>query len=175
MKKIILIFSTMLLALFIMAGCGQNSAKQKELDLKAKELALKEKQLKEKDSLLNLTTTQTPTQTQSPANTQPKSKEEAWPIFWSSFTNALKQKDKAGLLKLAMNASDFDGGAGGETPNDWATRMVSNSEWKTFVADVNKGVVPDTYRHKGGKITNNCALYFEFKNKKWYWAGVLVD
>jgi hypothetical protein len=102
-------------------------------------------------------------------------KEEAWTDFWSDFSNAVKQKDKATLLKLAINDSEFDGGAGGEIKNDWAERIISNEEWEIFIADINKGVVPDEYRGKGGKITKECALYFEFKNNKWYWAGVLVD
>jgi hypothetical protein len=102
-------------------------------------------------------------------------KEELWVDFWSNFSIAVKQKDKTTILKLALSDSEFDGGAGGESANDWVERMVSNVEWNTFIADINNGVVPDTYRGKGGKITKKCALYFEFKNNKWYWAGVLVD
>ena len=45
MKYIITILGAIIIASFIMSSCGQNSTKQKELELKEKELALKEKQL----------------------------------------------------------------------------------------------------------------------------------
>lgn len=176
MKNVILIIGVVIFTSFILAGCGQNRIKQKELELKEKELVLKQKELElkekeitKKDSIL--------TKSRSPLKAEQlkSKKEEQWDPFWILFSNAVKQKDKGALLKLALYDSEFDGGAGGESAKDWAERMVSNREWKTFIADINKGVVRDTYRGKGGKITKECALYFEFKNDKWYWAGVLVD
>lgn len=52
MKKYMTIFGAIIFASFIMVSCGQNSNKQKELELKERELALKEKELalKEKDT-----------------------------------------------------------------------------------------------------------------------------
>ena len=43
MKNIIIILGAIIIASFILVSCGQNSNKQKELELKEKELALKEK------------------------------------------------------------------------------------------------------------------------------------
>lgn len=53
MKNIITILGAIIIASFILVSCGQNSNKQKELELKERELALKEKELalKEKDSV----------------------------------------------------------------------------------------------------------------------------
>ena len=50
MKNVITIFGAIIFASFILASCGQNDNKQKELELKERELALKEKEfaLKEK-------------------------------------------------------------------------------------------------------------------------------
>ena len=45
MKNLIIIFGLILFSSFIIAGCGQNSNTNKELELKEKELALKEKEL----------------------------------------------------------------------------------------------------------------------------------
>lgn len=52
MKNIMTFLAAIVIASFIMVSCGQNSNKQKELELKERELALKEKEfaLKEKDS-----------------------------------------------------------------------------------------------------------------------------
>lgn len=45
MKNFITILGTIIIASFIMASCGQNSTKQKELELKEKEIKLREKEL----------------------------------------------------------------------------------------------------------------------------------
>ena len=60
MKKLMTILGATIIASFIMVGCGQNSNKQKELELKERELALKEKELtlKEKDTSNLKTVTQ---------------------------------------------------------------------------------------------------------------------
>jgi len=52
MKKLMTIFGAIIIASFIMVSCGQNSNKQKELELKEREVALKEKEvaLRVKDS-----------------------------------------------------------------------------------------------------------------------------
>jgi hypothetical protein len=52
MKKYILYFGGIIIALILLISCGQNDDKQKELELKERELALKEKELafKEKES-----------------------------------------------------------------------------------------------------------------------------
>jgi len=59
-------FITILTLSFIIASCGQNDNKQKELELKEKELALKEKEfaLKQEDSLSNQTKPATTTSTE---------------------------------------------------------------------------------------------------------------
>lgn len=51
MKNIVTILGATIIASFLATGCGQNSNKQKELELKERELALKEKELliKEKE------------------------------------------------------------------------------------------------------------------------------
>ncbi len=99
----------------------------------------------------------------------------SWPAFWTQFSNAVKQKNKSALLRLAINSSRFDGGAGGDSAESWAERMVGGEEGKYFVSVVNSGVKATTLRAKGGKITRKHALYFEYVNNRWYWAGVLVD
>ncbi len=59
MKKLMTILGATIIASFIMVGCGQNSNKQKELELKERELVLeKELALKEKDSTNLKTATQ---------------------------------------------------------------------------------------------------------------------
>lgn len=50
MKKLMTILVPTIIASFIIIGCGENSNKQKELELKERELKEKEISLKEKDS-----------------------------------------------------------------------------------------------------------------------------
>ena len=171
MKHFVLILALTSLVL----SCGQNDNQKKELDLKEKELALKQKELELKEKEMskqdsNLTKANVP-----PKSVQLKSeKEESWDAFWILFSNAVKQKNKVALLNLASKGDAFDGGAGGDSPEDWAGRMVGSEEGKYFISVINMGVKPDDIRGKGGKITKKHALYFEFRNNKWYWAGVLV-
>jgi len=86
MKNFRTILSTIVVASFILISCGQNSNKQKEIELKERELALKEKELavKEKrisgtDPLVQKTThvpnnpTNNPTPKPKTANSEPVS------------------------------------------------------------------------------------------------------
>ena len=55
MKNITIILGAMLIASTILFSCGQNSNKQKELELKERELALKEKELALKERGISVT------------------------------------------------------------------------------------------------------------------------
>jgi len=111
MKNIKTILEVLIIASFLFASCGQNSSKQKELELKERQLALKEKELalKEKglsgtDSLIQKTSpvSNNPTAFNSKTNTE--NKEQAINNVGAEFLGLWKYDDDA-FIKITKNNS----------------------------------------------------------------------
>jgi hypothetical protein len=105
--------------------------------------------------------------------------ERSWSSFWRTFTVAIKKKDAATIRKVMPD--DFFDGGGGLTPNEWLKYIDDNKQngsWRDLQRSVARGTVPDrNWRSKGipTKVTKDNGYYFEFRNGRWYFAGVVGD
>jgi plastocyanin len=105
MKNVNTIFGLIIVASCLLASCGQNSLKQKELDLKEKELALKERELalKEKDSPINKTPQKTNSETTySSTGDYNYAGHSEFKNFWSDFKKAVNSGDKDAVAKMTI-------------------------------------------------------------------------
>jgi hypothetical protein len=155
MRKIILIFCVIFFVSVLLFSCGRNNNKQKELELKEKELEVKDSILNTKLDSINLL----------------KLKEELWPKFWQSFSNAVRNKNKEKIVELSLKGNEFFDGGGGNDAKNHVEFLDKDGRWNYFVASINSGVKP----HGEEKITKDNTLIFVFKNKKWNWYGVMGD
>lgn len=147
---------------FLFSSCNQTNDKQKELPQNKNDSLPQQKEIAKTDSLTPVIAT---------APDQIKSKEESWNDFWALFSNAVKQKDKATIIKLALKGDDFfDGGGGGTaeyTVNSW-----DDKSWGDLVSTITKGVKP---YEKTDKITKKGGLIFVYRNNNWFWFGFIGD
>jgi len=110
MKNIMTILGAIIIVSFIMVSCGQNSNKQKELELRERELALKEKEftLKVKDSLsnneLSLNSVNSPKKnievTSSSKEDYNYAQHSDFQTFWKDFKRAVNVGDKDAVAKM---------------------------------------------------------------------------
>ena len=112
--------------------------------------------------------------------TKTSASERSWPTFWRQFTEAIKKKDHAALLRMMPN--DFFDGGGGLTPKEWLKFIDENERkgsWRDLQKSVAGGVKISRDRSAKGvptKVTRDNGYYFEFrKDGKWYFAGVVGD
>ena len=112
--------------------------------------------------------------------TKMSASERSWPTFWRQFTEAIKKKDRAALLRMMPN--DFFDGGGGLTPKEWIQFIDENDRkgsWRDLQKSVAGGAKINRNRSAKGvptKVTRDNAYYFEFrKDGKWYFAGVVGD
>lgn len=147
---------------FLFSSCSQTNDTQKELPKYKNDSSPQQKEIAKTDSLTPVITT-TPDQI--------KSKEESWNDFWVLFSTAVKQKDKATIIKLALKGNEFfDGGGGGTaayTVNSW-----DDKSWEDLVSTITKGVKP---YEKIDKVTKKGGLIFVYRNNNWVWFGFIGD
>jgi hypothetical protein len=93
-----------------------------------------------------------------------------WGVFWSRFSTAVRNRNRAAILALAIDSSRFERDAGEDSREDWADR-IAGRENKYFVSILNSGFKP----LNGGKITRKGCLWFKFIDNRWYWAGTPCD
>lgn len=96
-------------------------------------------------------------------NAQSTAANKAWTPFLSKFTSAVKKKNRAAILAMALPRSSFEPTAGG----DYAEDMVDG----ITLSDLRSGFKS----WNGGKITRKGCLWFKFIDGKWYWAGTPCD
>ena len=111
------------------------------------------------------------------AQKPPSNAERTWPSFWSAFKVALKAKDKPALAK--MMPDDFFDGGGGLTAREWL-QYIDENERKGSWIELQRSMAQGTRVSKSAKklptrVTKNNDYYFEFRNGRWYFAGVVGD
>jgi hypothetical protein len=144
MKNVITFLGAVIIASFFMVSCGQNSNKQKELELKEKELALKEKELalKEKDSTnLKTETQETVQETKTLTMTFEEYSEGDYPHF---IFKDISSKEEYDFRFLADN--NLEGVSILLNDKDAAFGLKANPKFlkKTFIVETKKKSVLDS-------------------------------
>jgi hypothetical protein len=96
-------------------------------------------------------------------NAQSGAANKAWAPFLKKFSSAVRTKNRAAILSMALPRSSFEPTAGG----DYAEDMVGY----ITLSDLRSGFKP----WNGGKITRKGCLWFKFIDSRWYWAGTPCD
>jgi len=105
-------------------------------------------------------------------------KEEKWDIFWKEFNSAITTKDKTKIAELTSKEF-YDGG--GSTIQEWLESEVFASETKlnAFKNILKKGTKNykgfDNNPYKATGRNKSGDLFFEYKNNKWLFGGVVGD
>ena len=181
----------LIIGFVLLSSCNQSN--QKELELREREIAIKERELginspdttfktNTDNSLLNDASKSTNNKSNTSVTTAEKielSKEDKWEMFWTNFKSAIENKEKAKVKSLTSN--DFFDGGGGSTILEWLESSVysSNEDFDNFKIVLYSGV--KTFRSPDGKAykaTGNGEmgnLYFDYKNGKWLFGGVVGD
>jgi hypothetical protein len=97
----------------------------------------------------------------------------AWPSFWRVIVPAINTRNRA-ALKSMMPREFFDG-LEIVTPDEWFKFVDSQRLWR----DLQKNFRGRTITYRGQavptRLTRDRTLYFEFRNGRWYFAGVMGD
>lgn len=97
----------------------------------------------------------------------------AWASFWRVIVPAINTKNRAALKRVMPQ--DFSDGLETVTPDAWFKFIDSRRLWKDLQKSFAGGTV--TYRDQAvpTRLTRDRTLYFEFRNGRWYFAGVMGD
>lgn len=87
--------------------------------------------------------------------------------------SAIKTKNRV-ALKSMMPREFFDG-LEMVTPDEWFKFVDSRRLWRDLQKSFRGGTI--TYRDQAvpTRLTKDRTLYFEFRNSRWYFAGVMGD
>jgi hypothetical protein len=101
-----------------------------------------------------------------------------WTAFWHQFSAAIKKKNLE-VIRKTIPADFFDGG-GGMSPTEWLNYIKENERngsWRDIQRSMARGTVPAKPNSPGTptRITRDNGYYFEFRNGRWYFAGVMGD
>lgn len=98
----------------------------------------------------------------------------SWNMFWTQFSSAVKSKNKAAVKRLMVSESNFLDGGGGETRDEWLSR-IAKCCWREVQKSVAGGTVPYNEGDFQGRITKDRTLIFQYTGNKWRFAGVMGD
>ena len=101
--------------------------------------------------------------------------EKSWKQFWTQFSAAVKNKNKAAVKRLMVSENNFSDGGGGSTRDEWLKMLDDNKLWGLVQRSVYKGVIPYKETNFNGKITKDRHLLFQYTGGKWRFFGVMGD
>jgi len=97
--------------------------------------------------------------------------DKAWKPFWTKFSRAMKNKNRA-VLKSLM-AKDFDSNCiTGEPRNCWLKLMDDENLWGNHQEVVASGTISCG---KNCRVTVDKYLIFNYKNGRWLWTTLWGD
>ena len=99
----------------------------------------------------------------------------SWRPFWTQFSSAVRNKNKAAMKRLMSSEKDFFSGGGGETRDEWLKMLDDRKIWGLGQKSVAKGVVPFNEGGKIGRITKDRHLIFRYIGGRWRFVGIMGD
>jgi hypothetical protein len=104
---------------------------------------------------------------------------EQWEAFWTKFSTAVNNNDKASIKRMMSNP--FDSGGGGDySPDDWIKFIDDQAGWQTMRESVASGTKPfPEYSQEvkmPSRVTGNRYLIFALHSDgHWRWVAVMGD
>jgi hypothetical protein len=97
-----------------------------------------------------------------------------WDAFWSKFSTAVKNKNKATIKSLA--SSRFTWHDADDTVSAWLKNLDSSKLWYLVQNSVKKGTMTyDSGEKKPWQVTRDNHLLFVFENGSWRFYGIMGD
>lgn len=94
-----------------------------------------------------------------------------WDAFWSRFSAAVRNKNRAAIKSMASN--DFDWIAADNSIGAWIRNLDRNNLWYLVQNSVSKGTMScDSVDKKPSRCTRDGHLIFVFKNSTWHFSGI---
>lgn len=101
--------------------------------------------------------------------------EKSWQPFWTEFSRAVNQKNKAAVKRLMSAEKDFFSGGGGETRDEWLEMVDEQKWWRLLQKSIRVGTKPDSYNGKPSRITKDNHLVFVYLKNQWRFIGPMGD
>ena len=105
------------------------------------------------------------------AQAQTPAADKSWNSFWTKFSSAVKQKNRAALKSLMASEKEFYPGGGGGTRDEYLD-LVS---WRELQQSVRTGIKADRTYGKPGRTTRDNYLIFAFTGGRWRFMGPRGD
>jgi hypothetical protein len=113
-------------------------------------------------------------QLQTTTITKQLKKEDSWPIFWTTFSNAVNQENLNVLQSLSQpDESEFKSNEMiGASAREYVHRKLEISDWENLQNSVKKGFkqINDTK-----KSTYDEYCVFVYRNNTWYFYGIIAE
>jgi len=103
----------------------------------------------------------------------PDDPSQRWATFWRVFLSAVNTRNRVALKR--MMATDFFDGLQIETPDAWLRTVDGRGWWRELQKSFAAGTVISKTDGSTMRLTKDGTLYFQFKNGRWYFAGVMGD